>query len=155
MQQNYKAILLTVLLLLSFTIPPLAIILGIIFLTILLYDWYTGISISRINLSNLFNKQSTDSHKLQVFKYQKYNYLQSPEWKNKRASVILRDNSECLLCGTTDNLEVHHLSSYKDIPNEPDSSLVCLCRSCHQYQHDVHGYPQTYHDYMNWNVELV
>ena len=92
---------------------------------------------------------------LSLFRWEKAEYLRSPEWKSKRKFVLARAKFKCEKCGSNEPLHVHHLSGYNLIPNEPYSALVALCDSCHNYQHQVHGYPQTFEEYMNWNVKLV
>jgi 5-methylcytosine-specific restriction endonuclease McrA len=84
----------------------------------------------------------------------KSKYLKSQEWKDKRTLVLKRDHYKCKSCKSYNNLEVHHLSGYSDIPNESIESLVTLCRSCHQAWHDKHGYPETYQDYIDWNHSI-
>lgn len=82
-------------------------------------------------------------------------YFNSPKWWEKRTLVHKKYNYQCALCSSNQELEVHHLSGYDKIPNEPTHCLVTLCRSCHQKQHDIHGYPSTYLEYMKWDVKLV
>ena len=86
-----------------------------------------------------------------LFMYTKAEYLKSKEWQNKRKAVLKRDNYTCQNCKATGvPLHVHHKSGYDLIPNEPLSCLVTLCADCHKAEHDRHGYPKTYIDYMNW-----
>lgn len=86
----------------------------------------------------------------------KASYLKSSTWKTKRLQVLKRDNYTCQSCEATGViLHVHHMRDYKLIPNEPISSLVTLCASCHTQQHQFYGYPQTLADYYNWNAPLT
>lgn len=66
-------------------------------------------------------------------------YLNSPEWKRIRNSVLERDNFRCAVCGTSTGLNVHHIT-YKNIFNEQEnlSDLVTLCRKCHKTIHSPH-----------------
>lgn len=102
--------------------------------------------------------QLLPSHQLQAefemnrFRYIKYYYLQSPSWKRKKSQILHRDGYRCVVCNSSESLEGHHIAMYDAIPNEPLESIVTLCRECHQKEHDLHGYPQTYKDYQNWNV---
>lgn len=89
------------------------------------------------------------------YKAFKQSYLKSYVWKTKRTMTIERDHFKCATCDATENLEVHHLNGYGEIPFEDISSLVTLCRDCHQKQHEIHGYPSTLAEYMEWNVDLV
>ena len=90
----------------------------------------------------------------EIFMYTKSRYMKSPEWQTKRQAKLAQQPT-CQVCGTRHSLQVHHLRDYSLIPHEPLSSLAVLCNVCHQLQHDALGYPQTYQDYMNWNVNLV
>ena len=90
---------------------------------------------------------------LAAFMHMKHQYLQSPEWRTKRALTLRRDRHCCRKCYSTSSLDVHHIR-YSNIPNEHLDDLITLCRSCHQFEHDTYGYPQTYSDYMRWNQPL-
>ena len=52
----------------------------------------------------------------------------SREWRKVRAMVIARDGGQCVRCGSTENLTVHH-TSYA-APLDP-GTCECLCRECH------------------------
>lgn len=95
-----------------------------------------------------------DTAELAKYRYIKYQYLHSPAWNRKRKQVFYRDKYRCIVCNSEKRLEAHHISSYEFIPHEPLSAIITLCRSCHQKEHDLHGYPQTYLDYINWNVPI-
>lgn len=53
-----------------------------------------------------------------------------------RQEVLARDNHECQFCGSSENIEIHHLdgkgSEYKvrDMNNDK-SNLIALCHKCH------------------------
>jgi 5-methylcytosine-specific restriction endonuclease McrA len=55
----------------------------------------------------------------------------SSRWKKTRATVKARDGA-CVACGSTADLEVHHLTPARaaDDPFDVDD-LVTLCRRCH------------------------
>lgn len=51
--------------------------------------------------------------------------------------VIERDKYRCRLCGTSQNLHLHHIiyrSEKKDLINEP-SNCIMLCFKCHELVH--------------------
>lgn len=100
-------------------------------------------------------KEDLYDYELKLFMDMKYKYLKSYIWKDKIHQVKVRDNWSCVLCNSSKELVVHHLKDYDRIPNEPISSLVLLCRTCHQIQHDYYGYPTTLEEYKNWNVKVV
>lgn len=84
---------------------------------------------------NLFN--CTDC--TYISKEAKQAYLKSHKWKLKRQLILTRDNYQCVSCGSTTQLECHHLD-YSSLTNEPLEHLVTLCRTCHQRQHNHYGY---------------
>ena len=47
-------------------------------------------------------------------------------------AVQKRDKNKCVKCGSTKNLQIHHLSYSKDISIK---DLQTLCCSCHRKQH--------------------
>lgn len=56
----------------------------------------------------------------------------SPQWRSVRATY-LKSHPDCAACGTTDDLEVHHIKPYHEHPElelEP-SNLITLCREHH------------------------
>lgn len=58
-------------------------------------------------------------------------YLHSPAWRRTRARRIALDSGACVKCGTTQHLEVHHLT-YRRLGWEKMPDLRTLCRWCHQ-----------------------
>ena len=76
-----------------------------------------------------FLKQQFQYYKNSIyFKY--YEYLNSPEWKEKRKLVLERDNFICQRCKISPAHDVHHIS-YDAIYKEPLSDLLSVCRNCH------------------------
>ena len=130
--------------------PIIGTILFCFFILIFLYDWYINRNIGSDTCHNI----STIDNNLTKFMYMKSKYLKSQEWKDKRKLVLKRDHYKCKSCKSYNDLEVHHLSGYSDIPNEPIESLITLCRSCHQAWHDKHGYPNSYKSYIEWNHSI-
>jgi 5-methylcytosine-specific restriction endonuclease McrA len=60
-------------------------------------------------------------------------YIQSEEWKQKRAEK-LRANPSCEMCDGFKHRQVHHLT-YERLGNELLDDLVTLCRRCHAIEH--------------------
>lgn len=60
---------------------------------------------------------------------------------NKFKLHVLKRDEVCQCCGGTDNLHVHHLSSYKhDKTRRADTSNgIVLCEECHQQYHSLYG----------------
>lgn len=74
------------------------------------------------------------------------------EWKEKREKILQRDGYKCRICGSTDNLQVHHkqyhfnkVTNRKCLPWEYDDKyLVTLCDSCHSRGHAKYEIPTKY-----------
>ena len=69
--------------------------------------------------------------------YQEYRLCS--EYMDWRKKCLKRDLRLCQLCGTKKKVEVHHIKSYKDFPEERINigNGITLCRSCHMYVHNV------------------
>jgi hypothetical protein len=70
----------------------------------------------------------------------KQTYLKSRKWQSIKAAVLQRDQYKCQVCGSTSNLEVHHVTYQGLGGNEELSDLATLCRFHHQSLHDRLGY---------------
>jgi RNA-directed DNA polymerase len=62
-------------------------------------------------------------------------------WTDTRDEIRRRDEGRCTLCGSTDNVEIHHIRKHKgDREHNPDR-LIALCATCHRKarnpQHEV------------------
>lgn len=62
-------------------------------------------------------------------------YLMSPQWKELREKILTRDNHECIMCGSSFNLHVHHLT-YEHFTHEQMDDLITLCSYCHSKIHN-------------------
>jgi 5-methylcytosine-specific restriction endonuclease McrA len=58
-------------------------------------------------------------------------YLQSPEWQNKRGEVLTFWNRRCALCNSDQNVQVHH-RTYERMGHEKLTDLIPLCDKCHE-----------------------
>lgn len=65
-------------------------------------------------------------------------YINSPEWKRKRAEKYKQAGRTCVDCGSHTFLSVHH-KNYKRLGREFLSDLEVLCRTCHEGRHSVCG----------------
>lgn len=61
-------------------------------------------------------------------------YLDTRHWANKRRAY-LRRYPKCEVCGTTEDLRVHH-KTYANLGQEPDRDLVTLCKQHHGLIHE-------------------
>jgi len=62
-------------------------------------------------------------------------YLKTEHWqtvrRKKHLSNKLFNIDECAICGTTKNLQIHHLT-YKNIWHENNKTLRIICGRCHE-----------------------
>ena len=61
-------------------------------------------------------------------------FLNTEEWKQVAAMVKERDGHKCVICGSTENLNAHHIGYDGDCLDEND--IVTLCNRCHECLHD-------------------
>jgi len=61
-------------------------------------------------------------------------YLQTPEWAERRAFAIQRAGNRCQICNSADDLNAHH-RTYERRGNEEPGDLTVLCQSCHAWFH--------------------
>jgi len=62
-------------------------------------------------------------------------YLNTPQWREKRERVLERDNYLCQGCRVNQATQVHHLT-YERIGNEMLFDLIAVCNDCHKRVHD-------------------
>lgn len=71
------------------------------------------------------------------------------EWKEKRKHIMERDGNRCVICGSTEDLQIHHRQyRFNEVTNRkvmpwdyPDKCLITLCKSCHEKGHRLHEIP--------------
>lgn len=63
-------------------------------------------------------------------------YLQTEAFNQIRQAVFARDGYKCVVCGSTQNIQPHHLT-YHNIYHENVEDLITLCRTCHATYHAV------------------
>ena len=64
----------------------------------------------------------------------------SPDYSYWRNAVLKRDNFTCQRCGTTSNLQAHHIIRWKDTSCEKHlrfdiNNGITLCKDCHLKEH--------------------
>ena len=64
-------------------------------------------------------------------------YLDSSDWKQRRARILKRDKYQCSMCGTGMNLRVHHVRYPDVLGEESDDDLITVCDSCHEKIHNA------------------
>lgn len=66
-----------------------------------------------------------------------HEYLQSPEWDERRKAKLKEAGYSCQLCNSKGKkVHVHH-RSYDRVFHELPEDLIALCDTCHQKFHDV------------------
>lgn len=74
--------------------------------------------------------------------------LASPKWKKKREEVFERYGKQCVECGSTKNIQVHHLIYRKGhhLWDYSVDELLPVCKKCHQKIHDdkTHRFHEKY-----------
>jgi hypothetical protein len=64
-------------------------------------------------------------------------YIQSDEWRMRKAIIIEERGYACEECGCTDeHLQLHHLT-YDRLGAELDEDLQLLCHDCHEIADEV------------------
>jgi len=70
-------------------------------------------------------------------------YLQSPEWREKRREFLEEENYECERCGEYAT-QVHH-KTYENLGEEEKDDVEVLCHNCHM--EDEHEKEDGYGEY--------
>lgn len=69
--------------------------------------------------------------------YSKYElYLQSEEFDKIRQAVFKRDNYQCIVCGSKEKIQPHHMT-YINIYHEELHDLITVCHKCHAAYHAI------------------
>ena len=85
---------------------------------------FTSVSIG--SLSSRPTKMPTPQYK---------EYMDSPDWEEKRQEAFYILGTSCELCLSEENLNIHH-NNYDCLGNEvPMEDLAVLCRNCHRGFH--------------------
>jgi replicative DNA helicase len=72
---------------------------------------------------------------LRIMPYEEY--LQTPEWQEKREQALERANHRCQLCNSPESLNVHHRTYEKGRGNEDIADLTVLCNEHHSQFHSI------------------
>jgi 5-methylcytosine-specific restriction endonuclease McrA len=57
--------------------------------------------------------------------------LDPDSYHKLRAKVLQRDGWRCQTCGSSDDLQVHHIRSRGRLGDDTDENLITLCADCH------------------------
>lgn len=71
-----------------------------------------------------------------TYKEKYYEYLQSPEWNERRKAKLKEAGYRCQLCNSNGvKVAVHH-RTYERVFNELPEDLIALCEQCHEKFHE-------------------
>jgi hypothetical protein len=75
-------------------------------------------------------------------------FLKTDYWQKQVRPIIIERDKRCRTCGSTENLEVHHIS-YEHRGDDINhlENLTLLCRGCHQIIHNYYIW-----SYKNFNI---
>ena len=65
-----------------------------------------------------------------------FEYMNSDDWKEERRKQLGIHGYRCEICGSTNDLQVHHIS-YERGEHPSDEDCAVLCRDCHRKLHYV------------------
>lgn len=90
-----------------------------------------GQQLRRKHISGLNNPRFTKYNKKSI-RNSRWG-LSDEDYTKLRNKIINRDSNRCILCGSQNYLQVHHIVPRTDSTstNDPDN-LITLCRSCHK-----------------------
>lgn len=98
--------------------------------------------------SKLIEEYNIHKKNISEEKKQHMKDLTSPKWKEKREEVFERYGKQCVECGSTKNIQVHHLIYRKGhhLWEYDVDELLPLCKKCHQKVHNdkTHKYHEKY-----------
>jgi len=82
---------------------------------------------------------------------ERYAHRDTYEDKRWRKEVYIRDNYECVICGSNKGLNAHHLASYRDNPDVryEISNGVTLCETHHRLFHQKYNFGNNTSDQFN------
>ena len=75
-------------------------------------------------------------------------YLRSAIWSEKRTARLQIDHGRCAICGSGQDLNVHHLTYRNIMKEDVQQDLVTLCRPCHAMLHRIKD--QANDDYLDY-----
>ena len=61
--------------------------------------------------------------------------LDSESYRELHHQVLERDGWRCQVCGSMQNLQVHHLKFRSQSGGDEEQNLITLCAECHEQMH--------------------
>jgi 5-methylcytosine-specific restriction endonuclease McrA len=62
--------------------------------------------------------------------------LDHEPYEQLRKQVLRRDGWRCQVCGSSQDLQVHHKQLRSQQGSDTELNLITLCASCHENQHN-------------------
>jgi len=59
-------------------------------------------------------------------------------YEQLRKQILRRDGWQCQICGSRQNLQIHHKQLRSQQGSDDDSNLITLCAGCHEGLHRSH-----------------
>ncbi len=72
-------------------------------------------------------------------------YLASPKWEKAKERLFKRDGRICKICGSFENINVHHNNYNERNLSGSIRCLVVLCRKCHEEVHRISKVKEWYY----------
>lgn len=92
-------------------------------------------------------KQEKKLTKAQIEKQKKRQEKKEQTAKDKewRAFCVDRDNNECVICGSKERTNVHHIipSQNKKLRNDPQNG-ICLCPKHHRFSREISAHQNSF-----------
>jgi 5-methylcytosine-specific restriction endonuclease McrA len=65
--------------------------------------------------------------------------LDADAYRELHRRILERDGWRCQICGSMQNLQVHHLKLRSQSGGDEEQNLITLCTSCHERAHGRSG----------------
>lgn len=66
--------------------------------------------------------------------------LSEEEYAKLRHEVLKRDGWKCQMCGSSKDLQIHHIDPRSRMGSDLESNLISLCADCHRAIHEDRGF---------------
>lgn len=80
------------------------------------------------------NKKSYLSRNENAFSFDNQNPERPINWNQRKNYIKIRDDNKCAICGSTLNLQVHHINPIRNGGDHSKENLITLCLECHAKQ---------------------
>ena len=61
-------------------------------------------------------------------------------YRERHQQVLERDRWRCQMCGSMQNLQVHHQKFRSQFGGDEEQNLITLCADCHARVHQIPGH---------------